>query len=230
MICCLPTRPRTATTSSSSRTVCPSTSASDDDGEPTWTRSPGGLVTALAPVMASTSGAWVGWAGSPDLELEPFDVDGTELIPVTLTEDDLEKFYEGFSNDTLWPLYHDVIEPPAFHRQWWDSYQKVNRRFAAGRRRPGRAGRDGLGARLPAPAGPQACCASCGPDLRIGYFHHIPFPPLELFAQLPWRVQVIEGLLGADLVGLPAGRATPRTSSAPCAGSPTSPRAARWSR
>ena len=81
----------------------------DDAGEPTWTRSPGGLVTALAPVMASTSGAWVGWGGSPDLELEPFDVDGTELIPVVLTEDDLEKFYEGFSNDTLWPDRKSVV-------------------------------------------------------------------------------------------------------------------------
>ena len=100
------------------------------DGESQWRRSPGGLVTAMDAVMRGRDGAWVGWGGSPDLELEPFDVDGTELIPVVLTEDDLEKFYEGFSNDTLWPLYHDVIEPPAFHRQWWDSYQKVNRRFA----------------------------------------------------------------------------------------------------
>ncbi|MEZ0446791.1 alpha,alpha-trehalose-phosphate synthase (UDP-forming) [Cellulomonas sp. ICMP 17802] len=171
-----------------------------EDGEPTWTRSPGGLVTALAPVMASTSGAWVGWGGSPDLELDPFDVDGTELIPVMLSEDDLERFYEGFSNDTLWPLYHDVIEPPAFHRQWWESYQKVNQRFAQAT-----ADRAAQGATVwvhdyQLQLVPKLL-RELRPDLRIGYFHHIPFPPLELFAQLPWRVQVVEGLLGADLVG-----------------------------
>jgi len=172
----------------------------DDDGEPTWTRSPGGLVTALAPVMASTSGAWVGWGGSPDLELEPFDVDGTELIPVVLSEDDLEKFYEGFSNDTLWPLYHDVIEPPAFHRQWWDSYQKVNQRFAEAAAAQAAQGATVWVHDYQLQLVPQLLRA-LRPDLRIGYFHHIPFPPLELFAQLPWRVQVLEGLLGADLVG-----------------------------
>ncbi|KQT02205.1 alpha,alpha-trehalose-phosphate synthase (UDP-forming) [Cellulomonas sp. Leaf395] len=172
----------------------------DDDGEPTWTRSPGGLVTALAPVMASTSGAWVGWGGSPDLELEPFDVDGTELIPVVLTEDDLEKFYEGFSNDTLWPLYHDVIEPPAFHRHWWDSYQKVNRRFAQAAADQAAQGATVWVHDYQLQLVPKML-RELRPDLRIGYFHHIPFPPLELFAQLPWRVQVIEGLLGADLVG-----------------------------
>jgi trehalose 6-phosphate synthase len=171
-----------------------------DDGEPTWTRSPGGLVTALAPVMASTSGAWVGWGGSPDLELEPFDVDGTELIPVVLTEDDLEKFYEGFSNDTLWPLYHDVIEPPAFHRQWWDSYQKVNKRFAEATAAQAAKGATVWVHDYQLQLVPKML-RELRPDLRIGYFHHIPFPPLELFAQLPWRVQVLEGLLGADLVG-----------------------------
>ena len=52
------------------------------------------------------------------------------LVPVTLSDDDVERYYEGFSNDTLWPLYHDVIAPPAFHRQWWDAYRRVNERFA----------------------------------------------------------------------------------------------------
>ncbi|WP_456825387.1 alpha,alpha-trehalose-phosphate synthase (UDP-forming) [Cellulomonas sp. P5_E12] len=172
----------------------------DDDGEPTWTRSPGGLVTALAPVMASTSGAWVGWGGSPDLELDPFDVDGTELIPVTLTEDDLEQFYEGFSNDTLWPLYHDVIEPPAYHRQWWESYQRVNQRFAEATAAQAAKGATVWVHDYQLQLVPKML-RELRPDLRIGYFHHIPFPPLELFAQLPWRVQVVEGLLGADLVG-----------------------------
>ncbi len=171
-----------------------------EDGEPTWTRSPGGLVTALAPVMASTSGAWVGWGGSPDLELEPFDVDGTELIPVMLSESDLERFYEGFSNDTLWPLYHDVIAPPAFHRQWWEAYQRVNKRFAQAAADQAAQGATVWVHDYQLQLVPRML-RELRPDLRIGYFHHIPFPPLEIFAQLPWRTQVVEGLLGADLVG-----------------------------
>ncbi len=175
-----------------------------EDGEPRWTRSPGGLVTALAPVMSKTEGAWVGWGGAPGLELDPFDVDGTELVPVVLTEQDVERYYEGFSNDSLWPLYHDVIAPPTFHRQWWDAYQKVNQRFA--RAAAGIASRgatvwvhDYQLQLVP------AYLRELRPDLRIGYFHHIPFPPLEIFAQLPWRRQVVEGLLGADLVGFQRG-------------------------
>jgi len=176
----------------------------DEAGEISWTRSPGGLVTALAPVMAGADGAWVGWGGSPGLDLEPFDVDGTHLVPVTLSADDVERYYEGFANDTLWPLYHDVIAPPAFHRQWWEAYQRVNRRFAEAA--AAQAARGGtvwvhdyqlqLVPRL---------LRELRPDLRIGYFHHIPFPPLEIFAQLPWRTQVVEGLLGADLVGFQRG-------------------------
>ncbi|WP_167748930.1 trehalose-6-phosphate synthase [Cellulomonas sp. HD19AZ1] len=172
----------------------------DDDGAPSWTRSPGGLVTALAPVMAKADGAWVGWGGSPGLELDPFDVDGTQLVPVTLTEDDVERYYEGFSNDTLWPLYHDVIAPPTFHRQWWDAYQRVNRRFAEAAARDASPGATVWVHDYQLQLVP-AYLRELRPDLRIGYFHHIPFPPLEIFAQLPWRRQVVEGLLGADLLG-----------------------------
>ncbi|GMA89802.1 hypothetical protein GCM10025869_03310 [Homoserinibacter gongjuensis] len=80
--------------------------------------------------MRSADGAWVGWAGLPDLELEPFDNEGIQIVPVPLSESDLQLYYEGFSNDTLWPLYHDVIAQPSYHRVWWDRYRQVNRRFA----------------------------------------------------------------------------------------------------
>ena len=100
----------------------------DDDGG--WRRSPGGLVTALEPVMRKTEGAWVGWAGKPGLELEPFDFEGTHLVPITLSADEVQNYYEGFSNDTIWPLYHDVIAAPRYRRVWWDAYVDVNRRFA----------------------------------------------------------------------------------------------------
>lgn len=169
----------------------------DDDG---WRRSPGGLVTALAPLMMKADGAWVGWHGAPDESLEPFSHDGIDIVPVALSTDDVELYYEGFSNATLWPLYHDVVAPPEFHRAWWDSYRRVNRRFA-----------DAVieHAALDATIWVQDyqlqlvpnMLRQSRPDLRIGFFNHIPFPAPEIFAQLPWRRAIIEGLLGADLIG-----------------------------
>ncbi len=176
----------------------------NEAGETAWTRSPGGLVTALAPVMAQADGAWVGWGGAPDLELEPFEVDGTMLVPVTLSATDVEQYYEGFSNDTLWPLYHDVIAPPTFHRHWWDAYRRVNARFAEAAAAQAAHGATVWVHDYQLQLVPQLL-RKLRPDLRIGYFHHIPFPPLEIFAQLPWRRAVVEGLLGADLIGFQRG-------------------------
>ena len=173
---------------------------SEPDGSTTWRPSPGGLVTALEPVMRSQDGIWLGWSGAPDEALEPFEADGLRLVPVTLQADEVADYYEGFSNATLWPLYHDAIVGPRYRREWWDAYVRVNRRFAE------------QTARLAAPEAlvwvqdyqlqlVPAMLRELRPDLRIGFFLHIPFPPVELYAQLPWRRQVIEGLLGADLVG-----------------------------
>ena len=80
--------------------------------------------------MRSRDGAWVGWHGAPDEELAPFTNDGIKLVPVTLSSREVADYYEGFSNATLWPLYHDVIATPEFHREWWDAYVTVNQRFA----------------------------------------------------------------------------------------------------
>lgn len=170
------------------------------DGEPLWRRSPGGLVTALEPVMREAEGAWVGWPGQPDLEVEPFEFDGTQLIPVMLSAEDVELYYEGFSNDTIWPLYHDVIAAPRYRRVWWDAYVRVNRRFAEAA-----ADAAGEGATVwvqdyQLQLVPQML-RKARPDLTIGYFHHIPFPAYGLYSQLPWRRQVLEGLLGADVIG-----------------------------
>ena len=151
--------------------------------------------------MKRQQGAWVGWDGGPDGPDEPFDAGRhARWSRCRSARDEVEEFYEGFSNATLWPLYHDVVAKPEFHREWWDSLrrgQPAVRRAGRGARR---RGRDGLGARLPAPARP-AMLRELRPDLRIGFFLHIPFPPTELFVQLPWRRQILEGLLGADLVG-----------------------------
>jgi trehalose 6-phosphate synthase len=172
----------------------------EDDGTTTWRRSPGGLVTALEPVMRKYDGAWIGWTGGDDPEFEPFVEGGMLLVPVALSTQDIERYYEGFSNATLWPLYHDVIVAPEFHRIWWDAYVEVNRRFA--QRAADVAERNAVVwvhdyqlQLVP------AMLRELRPDLRIGFFLHIPFPPPELFLQVPWRRQLLEGLLGADLVG-----------------------------
>ncbi|RAY16086.1 trehalose-6-phosphate synthase [Actinomadura craniellae] len=170
------------------------------DGTAGWRRSPGGLVTAIGPVMRSRDGAWLGWAGAAGEKLDPFTEEEMALVPVPLSAEEVELYYEGFSNTTLWPLYHDVIAPPVYKRRYWDAYVAVNRRFAEAA-----AGVAAQGAMVwvqdyqlqlvP------AMLRQLRPDLRIGFFLHIPFPPPELFHQLPWRRQIIEGLLGADLVG-----------------------------
>lgn len=178
----------------------------DDKGRDTWRTSPGGLVSALHPIMRAKKGAWIGWHGAADEKLAPFEHEDIHLIPVELSAQEVEEYYEGFSNATLWPLYHDVIAKPEFHREWWDSYVDVNQRFAK------------KAAKVAAPGAivwiqdyqlqlvPELL-RGLRPDLKIGFFLHIPFPPVELFNQVPWRRQILEGLLGADLVGfqLPGG-------------------------
>src|SRR2546421_1140064 len=108
----------------------------DEVAPGSWRRSPGGLVTALHPVLVAQAGTWVGWTGSaadPDQEpIQPFELEGMRLRPVALSGDEVERYYEGFSNSSLWPLYHDAIETPIYKRSWWESYRRGNKRFAPG--------------------------------------------------------------------------------------------------
>jgi alpha,alpha-trehalose-phosphate synthase [UDP-forming] len=172
----------------------------DPDGSTSWHPSPGGLVAALEPVMRRQGGAWVGWTGAPGPAPAEFDSNGMHLVPIGMDADEVKRFYEGMSNGTLWPLYHDVIVAPTFHRAWWEAYVRINRRFAD------------AAASQAAPGGTvwvqdyqlqlvPRMLRRMRPDLKIGFFNHIPFPPYEIFAQLPWRRQVLKGLLGADLLG-----------------------------
>src|SRR3954451_18846174 len=172
----------------------------DPDGTTRWQRSPGGLVTALEPFVGGRGGAWVGWSGAAGEAPEPFESGGMSLVPVQLSEEEVDRYYEGVSNASLWPLYHDVVEKPEYHRAWWDTYVTVNRRFAE------RAAEVAAGDAIVWVHDYQlqlvpALLRQRRPDLTIGFFLHIPFPPYELFTQLPWRQAIIEGLLGADLVG-----------------------------
>jgi trehalose 6-phosphate synthase len=172
----------------------------DADGVAGWDRSPGGLVTALEPVMQQNDGAWVGWVGTPDVEFAPFDNDGIHIVPIPLSVDEVENYYEGFSNETIWPLYHDVIAAPGYHRVWWDSYVAANERFAKAAAEIAAEGavvwvQDYQLQLVP------GMLRKARPDLTIGFFNHIPFPPYGIYSQLPWRTQIIEGLLGADVIG-----------------------------
>jgi trehalose 6-phosphate synthase len=169
----------------------------EETGE--WHGSPGGLVSALTPILQQTSGSWVGWSGQPGRDFERFTHAGISQIPITLTDDEYENFYVGFCNGTLWPLYHDSVRAPEFHRHWWQPYVAVNRKFAE-------VAADDLG---PSDvAWVQDYQLQLVPEMlrqittahRIGFYLHIPFPPVELFAKLPWRAQVLEGLLGADVI------------------------------
>ena len=165
-----------------------------------WETSGGGLVRALLPIVQQSAGSWVGWTGETDGATTALHIDGVDLHPVSLSEHEVQHYYEGFSNDTLWPLYHDAIRESSFGPEAWDAYVAVNESFAD---------------RLAEVAPPDAIVwvhdyhlqlvpamlRAKRDDVRIGWFNHIPFPPFELFQRLPWREDIIRGLLGADVLG-----------------------------
>ncbi len=173
---------------------------SSSPGDEGWLPSPGGLVSALTSSLQDLNGLWIGWPGAIDHEEPPESYGGIRLKAVNISAEEYEEFYLGFSNATIWPLYHDAIRSPTYHRKWWHTYRNVNMRFAEAI------------ARSVAPGGtvwihdyqlqlvPQMLRV-LRPDVVIGFFFHIPFPPSELFMQLPWRREILTGLLGADLIG-----------------------------
>jgi trehalose 6-phosphate synthase len=172
-----------------------------DGAESVWRTSPGGLVSALMPILRRENrGAWVGWHGARSGTHQPFEHEGVLNVPVTLTQDELSGYYDGMANSTLWPLYHDVIRPPVYHRHWYRQYEQVNRIFAEAAAEHAAEGafvwvHDYHLHLVP------GMLRERRPDLRIGFFLHIPFPGRGLFAQLPWRKKLILGTLGADVVG-----------------------------
>ena len=131
---------------------------------------------------------------------EPFELEGIHLHPVPLSADELERYYEGQSNATIWPLYHDAVEPPMFRRRWREAYRTVNPRFAEAAAQVAADGATVWVQDYQLQLVP-AMLRERRPDLRIGFFLHIPFPPIELFMQMPQRAEILRGLLGADLVG-----------------------------
>ncbi len=166
----------------------------------------GGLVTALAPVLRDRGGLWIGSPGtSEESDLEELVAIGSRdtgyiLKPVVLTAEEIRQYYFGFSNEILWPLFHDFQSRCNFNPTYWNVYQDVNRKFA------------------------QVIAENCGAndyiwvhdyhlmlvarelrgmgvESRIGFFLHTPFPPLDIYVKLPWRSQILSALLDYDLVG-----------------------------
>jgi trehalose 6-phosphate synthase len=168
-----------------------------DDG---WRDSPGGLVRALVGLLRERSGVWVGWAGAADDPTPAFEHEGMSLEPISLGVEQIAGYYESVSNGALWPLYHDAIRPSVYDADAWINYHDVNESFAE------------RAASVAAPGATvwvhdyqlqlvPAMLRDRRPDLRIGFFLHIPFPPQELFMRLPWRDEIIQGLIGADVIG-----------------------------
>ena len=169
----------------------------------------GGLITALAPVLRNRGGTWIGWSGSLDTDKQEEvasliagaqELAGYTCCPISLTKEDLDLYYHGFSNEIIWPLFHDLQGFCNFVPSYWHSYQKVNKLFAE---KTAQSTQDSdfiwvhdyhlmlLGDEL----------RKMGKQSRMAFFLHIPFPPLDIFLKLPWRFQIIQALLQYDLIG-----------------------------
>ena len=176
------------------------------EGELHFQPSAGGLATGLGSFYRDKKGVWLGWPGLASEKLRGHEEEvishlkEMDCSPVFLSQRQIENFYYGFSNKTLWPLFHYFLQHTIFDNRMWEAYKRVNRLYCEAALEvadeedmiwvhdyqllllPGM-----LRERLP--------------KATIGFFLHIPFPSFELFRLLPWREEILEGLLGADLVG-----------------------------
>ncbi|MGB5981839.1 MAG: bifunctional alpha,alpha-trehalose-phosphate synthase (UDP-forming)/trehalose-phosphatase [Nonlabens sp.] len=167
----------------------------------------GGLATGLKSVHRDSNGLWIGWTGLTAEEIDPQhesaiarEVEKQQCAAVRLTENDMEGYYYGFSNRTIWPLYHYFMEYAEFEDDYWESYKSVNEKFAKVVLENIEEGdtvwvHDYQLMLLP------EMIKSQRPDVSIGFFLHIPFPSYEVFRTIPWREEILRGLLGADLLG-----------------------------
>ena len=167
----------------------------------------GGLATGLKSVHAEGNGIWIGWSGLTEEELTDSlkgqvkqAVKKEQCEAVSLTQDDIDNYYLGFSNKTLWPLFHYFMEYTEFEHDQWQAYKHVNEKFAEVVLEHIEDGdtvwvHDYQLLLLP------KLIKDKKPDTSIGFFLHIPFPSYEIFRTFPWREEVLDGMLGADLLG-----------------------------
>jgi len=165
----------------------------------------GGLVTGLRPLYKSYNSIWIGWTGI-DLERIKEERDimprllAERCYPVSLSQRDVEAYYQGICNKTIWPLFHYFPLYTVYSKDFWQAYERVNTAFAnvvAGIAKPNDIIwiHDYHLMLLPKLVRERL------PKATVGFFLHIPFPSFEVFRLLPWRKQILEGLLGADLIG-----------------------------
>ena len=180
-----------------------------DRSKVTVTPSSGGLATGMRGPHERSGGLWLGWpgdVGSVDEKARAeIDAKLAELntVPLYLSAEEVERYYEGFSNGTIWPLFHYLLDRVTLDEKSWDTYKRVNERFAdlvAARYRAGDSIwiHDYQLVLLP------ALLRARLPDAAIGFFLHIPFPASDVFRTLPWREEILRGMLGADLIGFHA--------------------------
>ena len=180
------------------------------DGEIKCTRPVGGLTEALDPVMRASGGTWLA-QGTGDADKKVVDEHNRIAVPpekpeytlrrVWLTEEEVEGFYLGFANQTLWPLCHVTFTPPDYREDWWETYKMVNAIFAdavmeeIGGKRAAVLVQDYHFALL------SGYLKERNPDLTVGQFWHIPWPAYESFRTCPWQKEILAGMLGNDLMG-----------------------------
>ncbi|MEM6801808.1 MAG: bifunctional alpha,alpha-trehalose-phosphate synthase (UDP-forming)/trehalose-phosphatase [Bacteroidota bacterium] len=167
--------------------------------------SAGGLATGLNSLDQSIEKLWIGWPGKPvedgyEKDTISLQFQQDDMFPVFLSQEDVEMFYEGFSNKTIWPHFHYFTQFTSYEEQYWESYVDVNKRFAKAIELNLQEGdmvwvHDYQLMLVP------GMLRKKYPGLSIGFFLHIPFPSYEIFRTLPWRNEILEGILGADQVG-----------------------------
>ena len=189
----------------------------DQDGQRTITSGSGGLVTALGPVLRDRGGQWIGWLGSnlqgslDEAALEELLDQGSRetgytLKPVELSEEEIQKYYFGFSNEILWPLFHDLPSRCNFDPAYWKVYEQVNDKFAQAVAAYTSEDEDYVWVQDYQLILVAASLKKMGVERHTGFFLHIPFPPLDGFVRLPWRFQILNALLQYDLVGFQTAR------------------------
>lgn len=177
----------------------------DAEGNPNLARSEGGLATALHTLMVKCKGQWIGWSGSEEeetgLQLDrlcrrlPYGVRSVGLTP-----EEISLSYHGFSNSTLWPLFHDFPGLTTFRQKMWEEYVRVNDKFAEAAR-PLLAPGDLIWVQDYQLLLFARQLGKRPPRSRIGHFLHIPFPQRDLFRRLPWHREILRAILQHDLAG-----------------------------
>jgi trehalose 6-phosphate synthase/phosphatase len=184
--------------------------------------SSGGLVSALTPILQEHGGTWIGSPGSiADGDFEGPDINtGQDIqrlldessqnhayqhVAVHLSEEEQTNFYEGFSNEVVWPLFHDLQSRCRFSPKYWDSYLRVNRKFADAALRVAKTS-DIIWIQDYQLMQVAVTIRKKRPKAKLAFFMHIPFPSPDIFEKLPWRGEILDGLLQHDLIGLQTAR------------------------